>query len=136
MTIKELSQLYYLNREIEDCQRRLEWLEARRGVSAVLLDDMPHGSGPPRSSVEQLAAEIVDIKAIIHAKQIECLHERNRLERYIAGIADSETRMIFEFRFVDCMSWEQVAYHMGDGNTAERVRQVCSRYLRQQELEQ
>ena len=74
MTIKELSQLYYLNREIEDCQKKLEELEPQRGVSAVVIDDMPHGKGPAKSRVEQLAAEIVDLKSIIHAKQIECIH--------------------------------------------------------------
>lgn len=130
MTIKELSQLYYLNREIEDCQKKLEELEAQRGVGPIILDDMPHGKGPAKSRVEQLAAEIVDLKAIIHAKQIECIHERNRLERYIASIPDSEIRMIFEFRFADCLPWEQVAACIGEGNTSERVRQVCSRYIR------
>ena len=133
MTIKELSQLYYLNREIEDCQKKLEELESQRGVSAVVIDDMPHGKGPAKSRVEQLAAEIVDLKAIIHAKQIECIHERNRLERYIAEIPDSLTRQIFEYRFADCLPWEQVAACIGKGNTAERVRQVCSRYIRQQQ---
>ena len=133
MTIKELSQLYYLNREIEDCQKKLEELESQRGVSAVVIDDMPHGKGPAKSRVEQLAAEIVDLKAIIHAKQIECIHERNRLERYIAEIPDSLTRQIFEYRFADCLPWEQVAACIGEGNTAERVRQVCSRYIRQQQ---
>lgn len=133
MTTKELSQLYYLNREIENCQRKLEELEYQRGCSPVILDDMPHGKGPAKSRVEQLAAEIVDLKAIIHAKQIECIHERNRLERYIASIPDSEIRMIFEFRFADCLPWEQVAACIGEGNTAERVRQVCSRYIRAHE---
>ena len=133
MTTKELSQLYYLNREIENYQRKLEELEYRRGCSPVILDDMPHGKGPAKSRVEQLAVEIVDLKAIIHAKQIECIHERNRLERYIASIPDSEIRMIFEFRFADCLPWEQVAACIGEGNTAERVRQVCSRYIRAHE---
>ena len=40
--------------------------------------------------------------------------------------------MIFELRFADCLPWERVAERMGEGHTSERVRQVCSRYLRQQ----
>lgn len=133
MTLRELSQLYYLKREIDDCKKRLEELELLRCGSSVIVDDMPHGKGPAKSKVEQLAAEIVDLKAIIHAKRIECIHEKNRLERYIASISDSEIRMIFEFRFADCLTWDQVAERMGEGNTAERVRQVCSRYVRQQQ---
>lgn len=132
MTFKELSQLYYLNLEIEDCENKLKELESQRGISAVVMDGMPHTKGMPKSTVEQLAAEIVDLKAIIHAKRIECIHERSRLERYIASIPDSEIRTIFEFRFVDCLPWKKVADRIGEGNTADRVRQVCSRYIRQQ----
>ena len=65
MTIKELSQLYYLNREIEDCQKRLKELELQRGVGAVVIDDMPHSKGPAKSRVEQLAAEIVDRTSVV-----------------------------------------------------------------------
>lgn len=131
MTLKELSQLYYLNLEIKDCEKKLKELESQRGISAVVLDGMPHGKGPADSQVAQLAAEIVDLEAIIHAKRIECIHERNRLERYIDSIPDSEIRMIFKYRFRDCLSWKQVASRLGDKNTPEQVRQVCSRYIRQ-----
>lgn len=131
MTIRELSQLYYLNREIEDCQKKLEELEAQRGIGAVVIDDMPHGKGPAKSRVEQLAAEIVDLKAIIHAKRIECLHEQSRIERYIMTIPDSMTRLIFEHRFVDCMTWPDVARCVGGKIDMDEstVRKICYRYL-------
>ena len=135
MTTKELSQLYYLNREIEDCQKKLAELESQRGVSALNMDGMPHAKGMKKSQVERLAAEIVDLKAIIHAKQIECIHERNRLERYIAEIPDSITRQVFEYRFANCLPWEQVAAHMGGDNTGESVRKRCNRYLKKTEEE-
>jgi hypothetical protein len=136
MTLKELSQLYYLNWEIEVCKRKLADLEAQRGVNSVVIDGMPRRKGAVSSPVEQLAAEITDLQAIIHAKQIECLHERNRLERYILTIDDSMTRLVFELRFIDCMSWSDVADFIGEGYTAEWARQVCSRYIRQQEPEE
>lgn len=131
MTIKELSQLYYLKREIEDCEKKLIELEAQRGVSALVVDDMPHGKGPAKSQVERLAAEIVDLKAILHAKRIECIHEKNRLERYISAISDSFTRQIFEHRFADCMSWPEVAKHIGGATVMDEstVRKICYRYL-------
>lgn len=135
MTVKELSQLYYLNREIELCKKQLAELEAQRGLSAIKMDDMPHAKGVTKSQVEQLAAEIVDLQAIIHAKQIECIHERNRLERYIASIPDAITRQVFEYRFANCLPWEQVAANMGGGNTGESVRKRCYRYMQTAEDE-
>ena len=133
MTAKELSQLYYLNREIEMRQKQLAELEAQRGISALNMDGMPHAQGLKKSQVEQLAAEIVDLQAIIHAKQIECIHERNRLERYIAEIPDVITRQIFEYRFANCLPWGQVAACMGGENTGESVRKRCYRYLKSTE---
>ena len=45
MTLKELSQLYYLNREIEMDQRRLRELEARALPGAQVITGMSHGTG-------------------------------------------------------------------------------------------
>lgn len=135
MTTKELSQLYYLNREIEDCRKKLKELEMQRGIGALNMDGMPHAKGMTKSQVEQLAAEIVDLKAIIHAKQIECIHEKSRLERYIADIPDSLTRQIFQYRFADCLTWDQVADNCGGDNTGDSVRMRCYRYMRDQNFE-
>ena len=129
MTIKELSQLYWLNKEIEMDQKRLEELEWSAIPGSPIISDMPTGSHNNESKVEKIAAEIVDLKVIIAAKQIQCIHERQRLERYIAEIPDSETRMIFTYRFVEGLSWGDVAICVGDGNTADRVKKVCYRYL-------
>lgn len=130
MTLKELSQLYYLNREIENDQRRLEELEAK-----LTSPSSPNLSGMPRSTaydnkIESSVADIMDLKAIIAAKQQQCIYERSRLMRYITEIDDSLTREIFVFRFVNGLSWRQVAASVGGNNTAENVRQICSRYIR------
>lgn len=125
MTLKELSQLYYLKREIENDRRRLKELEA-----TLSSPSSPNFSGMPRSTaygnkIELSVADIIDLKAIIAAKQ----HERKRLERYIAEISDSLTREIFTFRFVNGFSWRQVAKRVGGDNTEENVKKICYRYL-------
>lgn len=130
MTVKELSQLYYLNREIEMDKARLEKLRARiSGLTSPDLSGMPRGSGNG-SGIENCIAEIVDLEAIISAKVTQCMHERNRLERYIAGIPDSLTRQIFALRFINGLSWVQVAFSVGGGNTEEGVRQRVYRHLK------
>lgn len=128
MTKKELSQLYWLKREIEEDRRRLDELEAiAASPASPRYDGMPHAPGAG-DGMARMAAEIVDLKAIISAKQQQCIHERNRLERYISGISDSLTRQIFTYRFVKGLSWWQVAARVG-GNTADSVRKVVDRYL-------
>ena len=131
MTLKELSQLYYLNREIGSDQARLDELEElAKDPPGARLTGMPRASGDGDSRVERMAAEIVDLQAIIATKQIQCIHERARLERWIRDIPDSQTRQIFTHRFINGYSWAQVARAVGGGNTADTVKKRCYRYLR------
>ena len=128
MTKKELSQLYWLRREIEEDRRRLDELEAiAASPASPRYDGMPHAPGAG-DGMARMAAEIADLKAIISAKRQQCIHERNRLERYISGISDSLTRQIFTYRFVKGLSWHQAAARVG-GNTADSVRMRVNRYL-------
>ena len=128
MTLKELSQFYYLNREIEMDQRRLRELEARALPGAQVITGMPHGTGVA-DIVGRYAAEIADLRGIIEAKHQQCLYERSRLERYIADIDDSLLRQIFTYRFVNGLPWLQVAACIGGNNTADSVRVACNRYI-------
>ena len=128
MTLKELSQLYYLNREIEMDQRRLRELEVRALPGAQVITGMPHGTGVA-DIVGRYAAEIADLRGIIEAKHQQCLYERSRLERYIADIDDSLLRQIFTYRFVNGLPWLQVAACIGGNNTADSVRVACNRYI-------
>ena len=130
MTVKELSQLYYLNREIEADQQRLDELELLvSSPKSPNYDGMPHAPGYS-DSLSRMVAEIVDLKALIAAKQIQRIRERNRLERYISSIPDSLTRQIFALRFINGLNWYQTAMHVGGGNTEDSVRQRVYRYLK------
>lgn len=130
LTLRELSQLYWLNREIAQDRERLAELRASvESVGAVDYDGMPRSSSPD-NRLELCIAEILDLESIIQAKVTQCLHERKRLERYIAEIPDSLTRQIFQLRFVDGLSWVRVAHSVGGGNTEGSVKMICYRYLK------
>ena len=107
MTIKELSQLYHLNREIEQEKHRLQELEAAATDTAVKISGLPHVGGI--SDKTAIAAQIADCRAVIEAKVQLSVVEYNRLNRYIANVQDSLTRQIMALRFVNGMSWNQVA---------------------------
>lgn len=130
MTVKELSQLYWLNREIEQDQHRLAELEDKASSpSSPNLTGMPHSPSFNGSRLERYIAEIVDLRAIIAAKQQQCIYERIRLERWICDIPDSLLRMIFTLRFINGLTWCQVALNVGGGNTEDSVKKACYRYL-------
>ena len=128
LTLKELSQLYHINREIEMDEQRLQELEAKTLPGAQIITGMPHAPGVT-DKVGQYAAEIADLRGIIEAKRKQCMYERNRLERYIAGIDDSLLRQVFTYRFVNGLPWTQVAANVGGGNTGDGVRKAVKRFL-------
>lgn len=115
MTLRELSQLRYLRREVDLDRERLAGLVRERPASAA------H------------ASEIAEKCGQIVVKMEQRIAERDRLEAYIAAIDDSLTRQAFKLRFMDGLSWRAVAYRIGGGNTADGIRKRCQRYVRRQE---
>ena len=124
MTVKELSQLYRLNREISQLQQRCEVLRSRVEKVTAVITDMPRGGQKC-----DLKDELIDLMELLALRQLQCAKEQKRLEEYIAAIPDSLTRQIFALRFVNGLSWRQVAFHVGGGNTEESVRKTVTRYL-------
>ena len=133
MTIKELSQLYWLNKEIDRDNERLRALELAAQPAAQVLTGMPRGNATS-DRVGRYAAEIADLRGIISAKITQCIYERARLERYIADVPDSFTRQVMTLRFVNGLTWRQVAACIGGGNTEDAVRKVCTRYIEAENL--
>ena len=121
MTEKELSGLYWLNRETERLQNELDELEEAIGPKAAALSHSPKAKGKRPFCVGDLAAEIADLKALIGLNLQKVRIERARLERYIGGIECAETRLIFRLRHVGGMTWRQIGMetHM-DHTTAIR----------------
>ena len=123
-----MSQLYWLNREIKEDERRLEALRLKMvGAPSPVNDGMPKGSGV-HSRVEQMALDIVELEGIIADKHARAIQERIRLERWIAAITDSLTRQIFTARFIEGLTWAEVADYVG-GNTEASVKKICYRYM-------
>lgn len=134
MTLRELSQLYYLNREIERDKARLEELYAKAAGTTQTITGMSHVPGIT-DKVGRYAAEIADLRGIIEANIQRCFYELNRLNRYIESVEDAQMRMILSLRFVNGLTWLQVAYSIGGNNTADSVRMACTRFLASSEAE-
>ena len=141
MTKKELSQLYYLNREIEMLKRQLDALESKQDehtCSTVRASQLSYpytlhsitvsGATDPEASYRR-RAEIRETKALISLKIEQCDIEYSRLMRYINGVEDSLIRQILTYRYVSGFNWTQVAMHIGGGNTADSVKKACYRFL-------
>ena len=112
MTKQELSQLYYLNREIEELQKRIGELEVKTQSMTKPITGMPNVPGVV-DKLGKYVAEIADLKSLLDLNIKKCFYELNRLNRYIQGIDDSEIRMILSLRYINGLSWRQVAFSIG-----------------------
>jgi hypothetical protein len=129
MNRKELSQLYYLNREIEEQQRRLEELEALATSCTSYITGMPKSY----NIIDKMAtytAEIADLNGLIDLNIKKCFYQLNRLNRFIASINDSEVRMILSLRYVNGLCWTQVAASISPYATDDSVKKRAYRFLR------
>ena len=130
MTKRELMQLYYLEKEIRALENRIEELEREIENCTRILTDMPKNRNR-NNKIAEIAAEIVDVKRLLDLKRQERIYTRNRILRYIQAIDNCEVRLIIEYRFIDRLSWQQVANRLGGYATAASVRMIANRFLRE-----
>ena len=129
MTKKELSQLYYLNKEVEMWQKELNKIQCKSLIKSQSLAGMPKGNSISDRTGE-LATDIAGTEAIIREKLVEIQLQRKKIIEYINSIDDSLIRQIIFYRHISCMTWGQVAAHIGN-NTSSTIRQIYSRYFRE-----
>lgn len=139
MTKKELSQLRYLNKEIEMLKQQIADLEHK--METEIVSDVVSGSNPEWPyERRRFHVEGIDIKGYekrlrrlkrkLGRRLEELMELREQLEEYIATIPDSLVRQIFALRYINGLSWKQIAAHIGGGNTADSVRMMHNRFLK------
>ena len=113
MTKKELSQLYYLKKEIEQLRRQIAELEAAATNCSTKITGLPSGKGIS-DKIGNYAAQIADLKALLDLNLKKCFYELNRLGRFIQSVEDSQMRIILTLRYVQGFSWQKIAYAIGE----------------------
>ena len=113
MTKKELSQLYYLKKEIKEQQRRLAKLEETATNCSAQITGLPSGNGIS-DKTGNYAAQIADLKALLDSNLKKCFDELNRLNRYIQSVDDSQMRTILRLRYIQGLTWQRIAFEIGE----------------------
>ena len=129
MTKKELSQLYYLKKEIKEQQQRIAELEAAATKCNANISGLPSGKGIS-DKVGQYAAQIADLKALLDLNLKKSFYEFNRLTRYIESIKDSEMKLIFYLRYIQNMSWYEISKNLGSLGDGSTERKKHNRFLK------
>ena len=134
MTISELNQLYNLTKLIERDENEIQMIEDRLGVKSPSLTGMPHAPGAHDKLGEGIP-ELVDRKNELEERKRKYTEVRNKLRSYIETVPDLHVRLIMQLRFLDMMSWNEVANFAGGKNSEDSVRMMVIRYLEKDEGE-
>lgn len=146
MTLKELNNLRGIDNEIRMITENIDELRTqaehitpnittytytnpKTGQKETCVLPSTGGTGSAHSRTEIFAELIDKEEEILHQALTKRLTERRKLLIFIETIPDSQTRQIFRYRFVDLLSWGQVARKIGGGNTSDSVRKKVIRYI-------
>ncbi len=131
MTLKELNGIKYIDKEISRYEEELCRLREESERITPTLSSQPRAS-EKSDKVGECASGIADLQSLIEAKRLQRIDEMKKLHNYIEEISDPYTRVIFQYRFIDRLTWCEVADKIdGSGTlTDKNVSQICYRYIK------
>ena len=134
MTLEELNQLHSLKTFIVHEQDRLDDLRASLQLKSPILSEMPKAPGA-KDKLGETVPVIVDEERMIQDNIEMCTRLQNRLLEYIHGIKDIKLKFIMTLRYIDNLSWMEVADRIGGKETENSVKSAVYRYVGRTNIE-
>ena len=119
MTRAELSLHHEAQRKLNEARELYKQMRLRAYPKAQTIDDMPKATGTGRK-VEELALVLSDLSDKVDELQADAELTRPAVLEYIHTIDEPRTRMIVSLRVLCGLTWERVAYYIGDSVEAVR----------------
>lgn len=144
MTKDILEQYCDLQEEIKDLRKRIDNLERqinRIEEEGYVTDTVTRGkrgkkslgnviiAGFPQAEYSRKKTRLYLNKAQLENAELELLDVTSEVEEYIQSLTDSRIRRIIRFRFIDSLTWYQVAMRIGGRATEESVRKEFERFM-------
>ena len=102
--VRALSQLKDLRREADELSQRAAQIElAQRGRICA-----------PGPAADRAYAGLEDARSRMEARRLACMEELGRLYAFIDDLPESRLRRIFSLRYIDGLTWLQVAFRIGE----------------------
>ncbi|MGO5074340.1 RNA polymerase subunit sigma-24 [Clostridium sporogenes] len=130
----QLKQLRYLKTEIEAIKKQIDNLEYTMAIDKI-RGSSSHFPYVQRSfTIEGVDYEEYNRKTVRLRKKLsrrisELMDLVEETNEFIESIEDSLVRQVISLRYINGLTWEDVANSIGGNNTADSVRMVCNRFL-------
>ena len=123
MTLKEASEIFYINIEIKKLRDELRDIEESRAFyKPIILSDMPRGGAKEyEGPSDKYLDERFRIEQILNYTLRRLETKRREFEEFLRSVDDVEIRLILRLRCVNNLSWAEIGEeaHM-DRRTASR----------------
>lgn len=120
MSVEELSQIYYINKEIKSLQMELAQLRQKNFYKPNVITDMPRGGEHEEQNLEYVN-DVMMLEDLINYSLRKLQYERKKIDDFLNSIEDGELRLIMRLRAVNNMSWEDIGEEVGkDRRTVSR----------------
>lgn len=112
MNKEDLKMYVQLTKEAEELKKRAEYLEDEaKSVKAVVIDDMPKGSGT-RGGICNIVVKIEQLRSEYLCKYDEALCELYKIERTIEKLENPVERMLMRKRYIENKRWEDICVEL------------------------
>lgn len=123
-----------LKREIKELEKKIDKLS-----NLKIEHDKVTGSNrefpyqPMSFNIEGYNIQDVDrlneLKRLLIDRKCKCEEMKIGIEEFISTIPDSLTRMVFQYRYIDNLSWQAIAMRIGKVHESYPRKDVHDKYL-------
>lgn len=144
-----------LQEEIKEIRKKIEKLEDRIPKIQQRINEIEKGEtvkdkvyggsggiqgynieGVPLKEYSERKTDLLSKKLLLNSRkstlellEFDLLQKTNEVEEFIMSVDDSRMRRIINLRFIEGLSWNKVADHIGGGNTEDSIRMAFNRFM-------
>ena len=135
ITKQQLRQLRWLKSEIKLLREQMENMEYSFVTDTVKGSHREHPYTERSFRLigideDEYRRKTAKLKRRLEQRADELIDLVSEINKYVENIDDSLLRQIITLRHVNGLTWDQVAAHIGGGNTGDSVRMIHDRFLR------
>ena len=123
-----------------DIKQEYDYIRTRRDKLIREIDSVTGGDGGiqhykiegyPYPEYSRKRTLLIARESQLQKYEIKLLEITNEVEEFIEKIENSRIRRMIEYRFLDDLTWIQVAQRMGKHHTEESCRKAIERFLKE-----
>lgn len=112
MTKAELEEVFHIEKEIRDLERRIARTEKQSEMASDIVQNGYKGHAVIYGIDVKRAYKLQYAYERLKKFKIMLVEKKQEIEEYIEKIPFSEIRSIFRFRYIDNKNWVQIAHEM------------------------